>query len=153
MNPWLLLLQAWGEIVAGALTSTQFYPFFAVQFCIGATAGISARKDRESAFLWFMLALLLGFAAVVELVIVGELRRIGEGDADIAKRVLSVVSFFILFWFFWVVCLFFNSVGYWATFFVSWRLDYGRGQLSLGALLLIVTLFALVAAMAMRTSQ
>src|SRR5690242_18405974 len=87
---------------------TSYYFFWFVQFCIGALVRILSDKRRLSLLSGFGTGLLYGLGAIIELLVVDELRH-GRRTVSLIAYVLGGLGFLLPLW---VITLVFNVLGY-----------------------------------------
>jgi hypothetical protein len=115
------------------------YLFIAAEVCIGAIVGTCVNKTAESSVWGWVLALTLGFAAIVESIAVAVALSPGI-------FILTFVWILIGQCFVSLVLLTFTSAGYWIAYVITRRLGIGRGQFGIKILVLLITIYATVAA-------
>ncbi len=129
------------------------YLFCCSEFCIGALVGASAVKGASSLRTGLAVTLLLGTGAIVELIVIDELRH-NRRPGSIVAYVIGSLGFFLVP--LWARCLLFACVGYLMAFWaagVNYRLRSENGiqrvrraQFSISTILALIALYGVVAA-------
>ncbi|UUO05344.1 hypothetical protein M4951_18420 [Blastopirellula sp. J2-11] len=121
--------------------TSGFYAFLLVQLLIGAIVGKSV--PMKFLGIGWAIAVLLGMAAIVELIVVSA-QNLDQKDISIAPHTVSVLLFgFVV----WSISILFTCIGYWLGVFVSRRAGLGGAQFGIRTLLAFVAIYAVVAAM------
>ncbi len=122
--------------------SKLYFLFWFLQLCIGGVVGVSTSKQPSSLRPGLAMTLLFGTLAIVELLVVNELRH-NLRSGNIVADVLGGLGFAFPFWTF---CLLFACLGYWSAFWISFRLQVDGGHFGKMAFLSFVAIYAVVAA-------
>ena len=122
--------------------SNGYYLFWLAELFIGVLVGMCVAKHPSSLRTGLALTLVLGTVAIVELIVVNELKH-NLRQGNFVGYVVDGLGFLFPFWSF---CLLFAFVGYWLASWASGQLGIGGWQFGIPTLLALVAIYAIVAA-------
>lgn len=122
--------------------SSLYFVFWFAQMCIGAIVGSSTTKRSMSPWAGLRITLLLGKLAIVELIVVSELRDPRRPAGLVGFVVATLALGFAL----WGICLLFACIGYWLADSLLAYTGFAGWQVGTPTLVALATVFTVVAA-------